>query len=65
MKKPRFTEQQIALALRQAEQGTPATEVCRKVGVSEATFYAWKKRYVGMGWPSCGGSSSSRTRIAG
>jgi len=49
MKKPRFTEQQIAHALRQAEQGTPATEVSRKRGVSEATFYAWKKRYVGMG----------------
>ncbi len=49
MKKPRFTEQQIAQALRQAEQGTPAAEVCRRLGVSEATFYAWKKRYAGMG----------------
>ena len=49
MKKPRFTEQQIAVALRQAEQGTSAAEVCRKLGVSEATFYAWKKRYAGMG----------------
>ena len=49
MKKPRFTEQQIAQALRQAEQGTAAAEVCRKLGVSEATFYAWKKRYAGMG----------------
>jgi len=49
MKKPRFTEQQIAHALRQAEQGAPATEVCRKLGVSEATFYAWKKRYASMG----------------
>ena len=49
MKKPRFTEQQIAHALRQAERGAPAAEVCRKLGVSEATFYAWKKRYVGMG----------------
>jgi len=49
MKKPRFSEQQIAVALRQAEQGTPAVEVCRKLGVSEAPFYAWKKRYVGMG----------------
>ena len=37
------------MALRQAEQGTPAVEVCRKLGVSEATFYARKKRYVGMG----------------
>ena len=49
MKKPRFTEQQVAQALRQAEQGTSAAEVCRKLGVSEATFYAWKKRYAGMG----------------
>jgi putative transposase len=49
MKKPRYTEQQIALALRQVEQGTPATEVCRKLGVSETTFYHWKKRYAGMG----------------
>jgi putative transposase len=49
MKKPRFTEQQIAVALRQAEQGTPAGEICRKLGVSEATFYAWKKRYAGLG----------------
>jgi len=49
MKKPRFTEQQVAQALRHAEQGTSAAEVCRKLGVSEATFYAWKKRYAGMG----------------
>jgi putative transposase len=49
MKKSRFTEQQIARALRQAEQGTAAAEVCRKLGVSEATFYAWKKRYAGLG----------------
>ena len=49
MKKPRFSERQIAQALRQAEHGTAAAEVCRKLGVSEATFYAWKKRYAGMG----------------
>jgi putative transposase len=49
MKKPRFTEQQVAQALRQAAQGTTAAEICRKLGVSEATFYAWKKRYAGMG----------------
>ena len=49
MKKPRYTEQQIAQALRQVEQGTPAMEVCRKLGVSETTFYLWKKRYAGMG----------------
>ena len=49
MKNPRYTDQQIAQALRQAEQGTTAAEICRKLGVSEATFYAWKKWYAGMG----------------
>src|SRR6267142_3897814 len=49
MKRPRFTEQQIAQALRQVEQTTTAAEICRKLGVSEATLYAWKKRYAGMG----------------
>ena len=49
MEKPRFIEQQIAVALRQAEQGTPAGEICRKLGVSEATFYAGKRRYAGLG----------------
>ena len=48
MKKPRFTEQQVAQALRQAEHGTPAAEVCRKLGVSEATFYAWRTKFGGM-----------------
>ena len=49
MKKSRFTEPQIAFALRQAEQGTPIEEITRKLGVSEATFYRWKKRFAGMG----------------
>ncbi len=49
MKKKRYTEKQIAYALRQAEAGTPAKEICRKLGVSEQTFYAWKKKYAGMG----------------
>ncbi len=49
MKKPRYTDQQIAQALRQVEQGTAVAELCRKLGVSEATFYARKKRSVGMG----------------
>jgi putative transposase len=47
--KKRFTEEQIAFALRQAETGTSAAEVCRKMGISEATFYNWKKRYGGLG----------------
>ncbi|SUX54324.1 Transposase [Chromobacterium vaccinii] len=44
-----FTEEQIAFALRQAESGTTVAEVCRKMGVSEATFYNWKKKYGGLG----------------
>lgn len=49
MKKSRYTEEQIAFALRQAEAGTPIVEVCRKMGASEQTFYRWKKLYAGMG----------------
>ena len=48
MKRSRFTEQQIAFALRQAEEGTPVGEVCRKMGNSEQTFYRWKQRYGGL-----------------
>ena len=47
--KKRFTEEQIAFALRQAEAGTPVIEVCRKMGVSEQSFYRWKRKYEGMG----------------
>ena len=47
--KKRFTEQQIAFALRQHEVGTPVAEILRKMQVTEATFYRWKKLYVGMG----------------
>lgn len=49
MRKSRFTEEQIAYAIRQVEQGTPAAEICRKMGVSEQTFYQWKKKFAGMG----------------
>lgn len=48
MKKSRYTEEQIAFALRQAELGTPVDEVCRKLGIAEQTFYRWKKQYTGM-----------------
>jgi len=49
MRKFKFTEEQIAFALRQAETGTKVSEVCRKMGVAEATFYNWKKKYGGLG----------------
>jgi putative transposase len=49
MKKSRYTEEQIAFALKQAELGTTVMEVCRKMGISEATFYNWKKKYGGLG----------------
>jgi putative transposase len=49
--KKRFTEEQITLALRQAEAGTPVAEICRKLQVTEQTFYRWKKKYGGLGTP--------------
>jgi putative transposase len=49
MKKSKFTEEQIAFALRQAETGTSVKEVIRKMGISEQTFYNWKKKYGGLG----------------
>lgn len=49
MKKSRFTNEQIAFASKQAETGTPVAEICRKMGVSEPTFYRWKKKFDGLG----------------
>ena len=49
MKRKRFTEEQIAYALRQAESGKTAAEVCRELGVSQNTFYRWRRKYEGMG----------------
>jgi putative transposase len=49
MKRSKFSEEQIAYALRQVEAGTPVGNVCRQLGVSEATFYVWKKRYGHLG----------------
>jgi putative transposase len=48
MKKSRYTDEQIAFALRQAETGTPVAEVIRKMGIAEQTFYRWKKLYGGL-----------------
>ncbi len=49
MKRKRFTESQIAFALRQAESGTPVAEITRRLGISEVTFYRWKKKFAGLG----------------
>jgi putative transposase len=49
MKKSKFSEEQIAFALRQAEAGAPIEQVCRKLSISQATFFRWKKRFGGMG----------------
>ena len=49
MKKSKFTEQQIVFALKQAETGIPVAEVCRKMGVTEQSFYRWKRKFAGMG----------------
>ena len=48
MRSSKFTDEQIAFALRQTETGTSVKEVIRKMGVSEQTFYRWKKKYSGM-----------------
>ncbi len=49
MKKSKFTEAQIVFAIKQSEQGVRLEEICRKMGISEATFYNWKKKYGGLG----------------
>jgi putative transposase len=49
VKKKQFTKAQIAFALRQAESGTAVEEIIRKMGISEVTFYCWKKKFAGMG----------------
>lgn len=49
MKKSKFTESQIAFAIKQAETWTKVEEVCRQMGISSATFFNWKKKYGGLG----------------
>jgi putative transposase len=49
MKKSRYSEEEIATALTQADSGTSLEEITRKMGISEATFYRWKDKYAGMG----------------
>jgi putative transposase len=49
MKRSRHSEEKILFALKQAEAGQPVGDVCRQMGISEATFYVWKKRYANLG----------------
>jgi len=49
MKRSKFSEEQIVCAIRQAESGTPIGDLCRQLGVSDATFYIWKKKYAHLG----------------
>lgn len=49
MARSKFSEEQIIYCLKQVDAGGNAGEVCRKMGVSQATFYKWKKKYAGMG----------------
>ena len=49
MKSSRYSPEQVAFGLRQAEEGTPVAEVCRKIGISEQTFYWWMKKFQGVG----------------
>ena len=49
MKTSKFTESQIIFAIKQSETGVKTDEICRKMGISQATFFNWKKKYGGLG----------------
>ncbi len=64
MSKRGHTEEQILRALHQAEGGTRVSDLCREHGISEATYYVWKKKYAGLGLSELRelGSCARRTR---
>lgn len=49
MRKSKFSDEQIIRALRRLDDGTPAGELCQKLGVIQATLYRWKRKYAGLG----------------
>ena len=51
MKASKFTDAQKTFILKQAEEGVPIGDICRKAGISQATFYSWRKKYAGMTAP--------------
>jgi len=51
MRRGKFTDEQIAMALRQAEGGTPVADICRTLEITETTFYRWKKKFGSLGVP--------------
>ena len=65
MKRKRFSVEQIVGILKQAEVKVPVVELIRRAGISEQTFYRWKKQYVGWRWTRCVSSSSCRKKTAG
>ena len=48
MKASKFSDAQKAFILKQGEEGTPVAEICRKAGISQATYFSWKKKYAGL-----------------
>lgn len=65
MKRKRFSIEHIVAVLKQAELGTPVADLIRKVGITEQTFYRWKKQYKGLDRNKCENSKNSKRRTRG
>ena len=65
MKKSKFTESQIVFAIKQSETGVRVSEVCRRMGISEATFYNWKKKHGSLGITSYEDYGNYKMKMAG
>ena len=62
MSKKGHSEEQIVTALQQAEGGDKVADICRKMSISQATFYTWKKQYAGLACASIG-SCATKTAV--